>query len=170
MAIVIIVALVIVVLFCAMAITGAPYVPSRKKEVREAFKKLYPLKNSDLLIDLGSGDGKVLKIASAEFGAQSLGIELNPLLVWFSKLRLLRVKKAKVICRDFFHYNFPAETSVVYVFGDGRDMPRIVRHIEKQAAKNGHDIYLISHAFEAKNYQAIKQHRAYFLYKIKSPV
>ena len=29
------------------AFTGAPYVPSMKKELREAFKKLYPLKKKE---------------------------------------------------------------------------------------------------------------------------
>ena len=157
---------IIVLVFCLTVIFGAPYVPSRNEEIKKAFKNLYPLGKNDLLIDLGSGDGKVL-IAANKFGAKSIGIELNPILVAISRWRTRRINNAKVFCRDFFLYDFPSETTVVYVFGDGRDMPRIVRHIEKQAVKIGHPIYLISHAFKAKGYNAEKTHRAYYLYRIK---
>lgn len=153
-------------IFILTVLFGAPYVPSRNAELRKAFKNLYPLNKKDLLIDLGSGDGKVLKVAS-EFGARSVGVELNPILAFISKLRLQNNKKATVICRDYFHYDFPAETTVVYVFSEDRDMPKMVRHIEKQAKKIGHPIYLISHAFEVSGYKAEKTYRAYYLYKIK---
>ena len=153
-------------IFILTVLFGAPYVPSRNAELQKAFKNLYPLSKKDLLIDLGSGDGKVLKVAS-EFGARSVGVELNPILVFISKLRLRKNKKATVVCRDYFHYDFPAETSVVYVFSEDRDMPKMVRYIEKQAKKIGHPIYLISHAFEVSGYKAEKTYRAYYLYKIK---
>lgn len=157
--------LVVLLVFVLTALFGAPYVPSSNKEVKKAFKNLYSLGRKDLLIDLGSGDGKVLKTAH-EFGAKGIGIEVNPLLVWISKFRLRKFKDTQVLCRDFYRYNFPAETTVVYVFGDGRDMSRIVRYIERQTTKLDHPIYLVSHAFEAEGHKLIKQYRAYFLYKI----
>lgn len=158
--------IVLVLIFLFTVLFGAPYVPSRNAELDKAFKNLYPLSKKDFLIDLGSGDGKVLR-AAHKFGAKSLGLELNPILVAISRWRLRRLKDAKVLCRDFFLYDFPAETTVVYVFGDGRDMARIVRHIEKQAECIGHPIFLISHAFKAEGYKAEKCYRAYYLYKIK---
>lgn len=153
-------------IFLVTVLIGAPYVPSRNAEVRKAFKNLYPLGKKDLIIDLGSGDGKILKAAS-EFGARSVGIELNPILVLISKLRLRKDKKARVVCRDYFHYDFPAETTVVYLFSEDRDMPKLVQYIEKQAARIGHPIYLISYAFKAEKYKAEKTYQAYYLYKIK---
>lgn len=156
----------VVLLFCLTALFGAPYVPSRNAELEKAFKNLYPLSKKDTLIDLGSGDGKVL-LAAHKYGAKSIGIELNPLLVIISRLRLRRTKDAKVLCRDFFLYDFPKEITVAYVFGDGRDMPRIVHYIEKQVARVGHPIYLISHAFPTDKYKVEKTYRAYYLYKIK---
>lgn len=157
--------LIVLLLFVLTALFGAPYVPSSTREAKKAFRHLYLLGQKDLLIDLGSGDGKILKAAS-ECGAKSIGIELNPILALISKYRLRKVKDAKVICKDFFHYDFPAETTVVYVFGDGRDMTRIVKHIEEQATKLKHPVHLISHAFEADGHKLIKQYRAYYLYKI----
>ena len=62
----------IAVVFGTTVLFGAPYVPSLESEIRKMFKKLYPLSKQDFLIDMGSGDGIVLKVG-AEMGAQTLG-------------------------------------------------------------------------------------------------
>ena len=61
----------VVVIFGITVLFGAPYVPSLASELRKMFKKLYPLSSKDLLIDMGSGDGIVLKVG-AEMCAQTL--------------------------------------------------------------------------------------------------
>lgn len=147
------------------AFTGAPFVPSMKKEIREAFKKLYPLKKKDFLVDLGSGDGRVLLIAN-EFGAKGLGIELNPLLAFISKIRLRKVKGTSIKIGNLFDVDFPKETTVVYLFGDSRDIMRFVVHIENQATKLNKKLYLISNAFMIPGLEPINKHRSYFLYEI----
>lgn len=162
----IIIVVVLLMLFCIPALTGAPYVPSREKEVRDAFKKLYPLSKKDFIIDLGCGDGKVQKIAS-EFSAGGLGIEINPILAIVARWRLRKLPNQKVICSNMFAIDFPKETTVVYVFGDGRDIKRIVKFVKAQSTKLGKPIHLISHAFEVLDVKPIKQHRAYHLYLIK---
>ena len=91
--------IVLVLVFGGTALTGAPFVPSRRKELDIIFKKLYKLNKNDLLVDLGSGDGKVLKAAS-DFGARALGIELNPFLVLFSKVRFIGNPRVKVRMND----------------------------------------------------------------------
>jgi len=116
----------IVVFLGFTAFFGAPYVPSLPSELRKAFSKLYKLGSSDLLIDLGAGDGVVQKIASGEFGAKSVGVELNPLLVLIARFRLRKINRgkqggkftekisdpqkptqlARVICKNFFNYDF----------------------------------------------------------------
>ena len=149
--------------------TGAPYVPSRKKEIRLAFSKLYQMTKNDLLVDLGSGDGKVVKIAT-EFHAQAVGVELNPMLAILSKLRLRKNPLATIHCGDMFRFEFPEETTAVYVFGDSRDMNRIVKKILMESKRLGKPLMLISLAFQAEKMPGVKlvgSHRAYFLYEIK---
>ena len=158
--------LIVIMLFAGTAFTGAPFVPSRRKELDIIFKKLYKLNKNDLLVDLGSGDGKVLKAAS-DFGARALGIELNPILVLFSKIRFISNPRVKVRMNDFFRSDLPTETTAVYVFGDGRDMKRIAKTVEEQARKLKRVLFLISHAFEVPGYKPEKTCRAYFLYKIE---
>ena len=70
---------IILAVFLLTVFFGAPYVPTHKKELIKLFEKLKLSKN-DILADIGSGDGVVLKTAS-NFGAKSIGFEINPFLV-----------------------------------------------------------------------------------------
>ena len=157
--------LAVVFIFALTALTGAPYVPSKVSELRRAFKKLYPLGKKDLLVDLGSGDGVVLKVAN-EFGARGFGVELNPFLVLFTKLRFMRNKDIQIKMGNLFKINFPARTTVVYIFGDDRDISNMIDAVQKQANRIGKDLYVMSHGFEIPNKKPVKKYRAYLLYKI----
>ena len=157
--------LAVVFIFALTALTGAPYVPSKVSELKKAFKNLYPLSKKDLLVDLGSGDGVVLKVAN-DFGAKGFGVELNPFLVIFTKLRFLRNKDIKVKMGNLFAMDFPEKTTVVYIFGDDRDITKMIDVVQKQANKLGHDLFVISHGFEIPHKKPVKRYRAYLLYKI----
>ena len=156
----------IIVFLGFTAFFGAPYVPSRNAEIKRAFTKLYPLGKNDLLVDLGCGDGKVLK-AATDFGAQSVGIELHPILFLVAKLRLRKNKRATVKFGDMFRMKLPEKTTVVYVFGVGRDGERLYSHLEAEAKRIGHDLALVSYATPANKHRPDREFEAYFLYKIK---
>ena len=162
-----IIALIIVILIPFLsftAFTGAPFVPSKPGDVRKAFTKLYSLSEKDFLIDLGAGDGLVQKIA-AEHGASSLGIELNPLFALIAHLRL-RKYAARILCRNFYKVSFPPETTVVYVFGDSRDINKIFDKIQREATRLKKPLYVISYAFDSVAYLPVENSGPYFLYKI----
>ena len=76
---------IIVVLVGFVAFTGAPYVPSKRRDVARAFEELYKLTAKDVLVDIGSGDGVVLREA-ARHGANAVGYEIHPLLVLVAKV------------------------------------------------------------------------------------
>lgn len=157
----------LVLLFGFTVFFGAPYVPSKSKELIDAFKNLYPLSKNDLLIDLGSGDGIVLKIASS-FGAKSIGIEMNPIFAVFSKIRLRKNKSAKVVCKNFYHYVFPQETTIIYMFCDARDIEKMFDKVSREASRLNKKLYIISLAFKSKKYKPIKNRGVYFLYEISN--
>ncbi|MBP5675096.1 hypothetical protein J6W91_02070 [Candidatus Saccharibacteria bacterium] len=156
----------LILLFGFTAFTGAPYVPSLKSEIKKAFTKLYPLSKKDFLIDLGAGDGIVQKIAS-KYGAKSVGIELNPIIALIAIIRLRKLKNAKIVCKNFYSYEFPEETTVVYVFGDSRDIEKIKEKIENEATRLKKPLYIISNGFEFPGLKKIKTVGAYHLYKTK---
>ena len=156
----------VVFVFALTAFTGAPFVPSFNTDLREIFVKLYPLSERDFLVDLGSGDGKVLKVANS-FGARALGVEINPFLYVFSKIRFIGNRDVKVRFGDLFHMKYPEETTVFYAFGDSRDIERIAKVVQKQANRSGHAVYMISHAFDLASKKPAKKHGAYLLYKFE---
>lgn len=53
-----------------------PYVPTTEPAV-QAMMKLGDVKKSDVLYDLGCGDGRIV-IAAAKLGARAVGIDINP--------------------------------------------------------------------------------------------
>lgn len=156
---------IIVIFFGIFAFTGAPYVPSHKQEVELLFKELYPLSPKEHVVDLGSGDGIVLKIA-AKNGAKATGVELNPLLAFLSRLRLRKYKKATVVCQSFYSFRFPKDTTLVYLFGLDRDFARIEAKVQNEANRLNKTLYFVSYGFQSPSMKPEKSYRAYFLYKV----
>lgn len=54
-----------------------PYVPTTEKAVEEMLK-LAKVKKSDILYDLGCGDGRIVIAAAKTYGARGVGIDINP--------------------------------------------------------------------------------------------
>jgi DNA modification methylase len=85
---------VLLLAFGGVILRGAPYVPTLDPQARAALE-LLDLKPGQTLLELGSGDGKILVVA-ARAGLHVVGIELNPFLVaglcqdWTSVCRPLR--------------------------------------------------------------------------------
>lgn len=70
---------------CLAFVTGGPFVPSSKRSV-ETMIRLAKLRPGQTIIDAGSGDGRVL-FEAAKQGANSVGLEINPYLVLYTRLR-----------------------------------------------------------------------------------
>lgn len=68
-------------------VTGAPFVPS-VHTTGQIMINLARIKKGMKIYDLGSGDGRLLLLA-AQQGATAVGLEINPFLVLFSKLRTI---------------------------------------------------------------------------------
>jgi SAM-dependent methyltransferase len=61
-------------------VNAGPYVPSPQSVVADMLK-LAGVGPSDFLIDLGSGDGRIVLTAAKVFGARGFGVEINDTLV-----------------------------------------------------------------------------------------
>jgi len=57
-----------------------PYVPTTRAAVN-AMLKLADVKKSDIVYDLGCGDGRIVIAAAKEYGAHGVGIDIDPKLV-----------------------------------------------------------------------------------------
>lgn len=162
MTIIILVVVIAVLAFGFVVFWGAPYVPSHRKETEEAFDVLRPFSKRDLLLDLGSGDGMVLRIAARK-GARAVGYELNPLLVAFSWL-LSRHPKISVRTTNFWNYPFPKDTTIVYAFSVSRDMGKLGEKLQTETNRLGHPLYFMLYAMELPDKKPVAKHRAHTLY------
>lgn len=157
---------VVVLLFLLTVLRGAPYVPSKRRHIRQAFRELYRLTAKDLLVDIGSGDGVVLREAAA-CGARAVGYEINPVLVAISKFLSRKYPNISVRLADFWHVNIPPEATIIYTFGESRDIERMAGWVEKQATALGRPLYFLSYAFALRGRTPVKKSRLYTLYRIE---
>lgn len=154
---------VLVVAFLGVVFVGAPYVPSQKRDLSAAFDELYQLGPKDFVVDIGSGDGVVLREA-AKRGASGVGYEINPFLVlaawWLSrKNRQVTFKWA-----NFWNAKFPSQTTLVYTFGDSRDIKRMAQKVENEATRLGKPLYFISYGVAAGERKPLLKRGAHYLY------
>lgn len=154
----------VILVFGFVVFRGAPYVPSRKKELVRAFNELYPLDEYDVLIDIGSGDGVVLREAARQ-GARAIGYELNPILVLISRMLSRHQPRIKTYLADFWFVQLPSETTVVYVFGESRDITKMASKVAQEAKRLNKPLAFISYGFAVPNIQHVKKVGAYYLYQ-----
>jgi hypothetical protein len=152
--------LVIFLLFGFVVAFGAPYLPTLSPQVKAALD-LVDLKPGQTLLELGSGDGRIL-IAAAERGLNVVGYELNPLLALYSWLRTRKYKgRVKVVCGNFWRRKLPPAEGI-FVFLLNRYMAQLDT---KLAAELPRPFRLVSFAFEIPDRSADKQQAGVFLYR-----
>lgn len=154
----------LVLLFGFVVAVGAPYVPSLHKEVKAAFRELYHVDKQDVVVDLGSGDGSVLVAASIQ-GARCFGVELNPLLVLISRLRLGR--KATIELGNMWQVTLPSNTTLVYAFVVSRDVKKLERLMMREAQRLGKELHLMTFGAALPTTEPVKIRNAHSLYSFK---
>jgi hypothetical protein len=154
----------IVVLFGFVAFFGAPYVPSKRRELERVFEDVYHLGPHDTLVDIGSGDGIVLRVAAKKGLAHAIGYELNPALVIISQLLSRKYKNIRIYTRNMWQVHFPSATTVVYVFAVSRDIEKIARKLQQEANNVGHPLSVISYGCRIPHMTALESLGAHHLY------
>lgn len=153
----------VVLIFGLVVFRGAPYLPSHAREVEAAFVSLYPLSKQDLLIDVGSGDGIILRLA-AKRGARAIGYEINPLLVGISWLRTRRLQGVRTELTDFWFKELPAETTIVYAFSISRDTDKLMKKLQQESDRLARPLHLMTYGASLEHKKAIKKRRGHHLY------
>lgn len=137
----IIVAFVIFRYFLGVGV-GAPYLPIHTKYLDEIFE-LLEMGPGITVMDLGSGDGKIL-IEAAKRGANVIGYEINPLLAGVSKWRLRAWRDRATIHRKNLFKADLSRANVIFVFGITGMMDRLSKKLVGEAKP---DATIISFAF-----------------------
>lgn len=140
---------------------GAIYYPTTNSTVRQMLK-LSQAGPKDTLIDLGSGDGRIL-MAAARLGTQAIGYEIDPFLVWQSRRRIHQAnldKLATVHWRSFWQADFKQATIVtVYLF------PHLMNRLQGLLEKKvNHPIRLVANDYPFSQLVPTKHYRQIYLY------
>ena len=156
------VAILVVLLFGFTVLFGAPYLPTLSRRTNDALDML-DLKQGELLLELGSGDGRLLA-AAAKRGIKSIGYELNPLLVWYSRVRLWRYRKlARVKLANYWQVDLP-KAQGIYVF---LLQPYMQKLDKKITQSNIAPVKLVSFAFVVPNKKPAQHKNGMRLYLYK---
>jgi len=112
---------------CALACAGAasaqtdldvPYVTT-PPHVVEAMLQLAQVRASDYVLDLGSGDGRIVITAAKERGARGMGVEIDPRLVTLSNEKAKEAgvaDRARFVEKDLFETDLtPASVVTMYL-------------------------------------------------------
>jgi SAM-dependent methyltransferase len=101
-----------------------------------------------VVYDLGCGDGEVL-IESAKKGAKGVGIEIDPLRFWVSKIRAKKngLSDKLIFKRGSFHDYDISEANVVIVYLIPKTLDRLLPKFKKELKKG---TKIISYRYEMK--------------------
>lgn len=107
---------------------------------------------SDLVYDLGAGDGKIAIAAAKEFGATAVGIEFNPDMAALGQRNAERAgvsKKVKIIQGDIFKEDFSKATVVTMYL-----LPDLNIKLRPTILKMNPGTRVVSHAFTMGDWEA----------------
>lgn len=153
----------LVVLVGISAFFGAPYVPSRRRDLKRMFNELVPIDGDDIVLDFGSGDGLVLREVSRR-GGRAIGYEIHPLFVAISKLLSWGDARVQIRLVNAWLADFPKGTTLVYAFSVGRDGERLARKMQEQADLARRPIALVCYGNPLPGVTPTEAFEAYFLY------
>lgn len=139
---------------------GAPWLPVRKRDIESAFR-LVDVGPDDMVVDLGSGDGRLL-VEAAKRGARVVGYELNPFMVWLSRSRLASFRGRTAVHRKNLFKADLSHATVIYIFGLQTIMPAVAEKLRREARP---DARIVSFAFEFPDWAYEKKDGIALLYR-----
>ncbi len=148
---------------------GAPYVPTSAKIVNEILKEAN-LKKGQIFLELGSGDGRIVRSAVKNYQVKGSAVEINLILLIYSKI-ISKFQKLNINFKnaDFFKISFK-RTDVLFIFLLPKTLKKLSPKILKECKKG---CLIISHGFKIEGlskYQIKVIERKYFptyYYKIR---
>jgi SAM-dependent methyltransferase len=90
-----------------------------------------PMGQGELFVDLGCGDGRVLRAAHKRYGVKALGFEVNPLAYLSARVLSFRTPGIRIQWGNFWHKDLgDADVVFCYLFPDV--MERLAIKLEKE--------------------------------------
>ncbi|MFA5813860.1 MAG: methyltransferase domain-containing protein [Patescibacteria group bacterium] len=143
-------------------LSGAFFAPTPLLDVRKMIS-LANLSKKDLLLDIGSGDGRII-FEAAKTGAKCVGIEVQPLLAWWSKRKLKRLglTNAEIIKGNFWQRSF-SDVDILTLFFIPHKMKKLYEKIQNEMKPGSR---VISYYFQFPDWQYFKKDDKVYLYLV----
>ena len=132
------------------SLMGSPYVPTRQKDA-ELILAEAGLEKGKYLIELGCGDGRILRTAAKKYRVQGLGIDVNPFLTLIArtKARCQKLKMIKFQTKNIFATD-TRQADYVYLFL----MPALIAKLKPKLERElKPKTIIISHGFAVKGWE-----------------
>jgi ribosomal protein L11 methylase PrmA len=142
--------------------SGPVYVPTKDKTVKKMIE-MADLKKGNKVIDLGSGDGRIL-IEAAKKGATAIGYEIDPILVAESKRKIAKAgvsNKAKVKLKNMWEADFN-EVDVIFVYLFPKYLAKLKKLLEEKLT---HPVTVISNDYQIPDTKPAKVKDNIYLYQ-----
>jgi tRNA A58 N-methylase Trm61 len=137
--------------FLSGFIWGAGFQPTPKKDIDLA-ANLLKLREGMIVYDLGSGTGRILTELAKKYDVKCIGIEIDPLKVWLSRINIFRIGKSikhpiEVRQGDFLTQDL-SDADIVYVFlSRGTNIMNALELKLSRELKEGAQIVSYIHSF-----------------------
>ena len=124
-----------------------PYVPTPMPVV-DAMLDLAKVAKSDIVYDLGCGDGRIVVRAASRFGCRGVGVDLNPERVKEAKQNAVKnnvTELTRFEVGDVFEFDFSAATVVtMYLLPNVnlRLRPRLLKELKPGTRIVSHDFHM----------------------------
>jgi len=128
---------------------GAPYVPTSSKRIADilAWAKL---KKKSTFIELGSGDGRIVRMAVAKYGVQGIGIDINPALTFLARIiaRHHKLSGISFLTQNVFASEL-SQADTIYLFLMPQLITKLIPKFKKELKKG---TLIISHGFKLEGW------------------
>jgi len=143
----------------------SPWAPwwKTKKEASREICKILKMSKDDIVYDLGSGDGSFIMVAAKEFRARVIGIEIDPLRYFWSKLLIKKNRlgnRVTVKRKNFFKEDISSATIIfMYLVPKAleRLRPKLIKELKSgtRIATYKYEINLPLLKYDSKNHVRI---------------
>ncbi|WP_245248224.1 SAM-dependent methyltransferase [Methanobacterium petrolearium] len=133
---------------------GAAYSPSSMKVVRRMLN-IAEVGDEDVVYDLGSGDGRIVIEAAQKYHAWGVGVEADPLRVFWSRLKIRNMglqDHVKIIWGNLFHQNIHHAT-VIILFLWGKTNENLKEKLQEELEPGTR---IVSYVWKFKGWKPVK--------------
>jgi len=126
-------ALLLAAIVIVPAFFGAPWHPISGRDLKRALD-FCDARAGERIIDLGSGDGRVLIAAAKDYDLAGTGIEIDPIKVWLSNLRLRFAgvqNRIKIVRANLFDYDY-SEADILFLYLSHQTLDKLFPKILEQ--------------------------------------